>query len=139
MKKWSGRQWAFMCESFFRHQSYVLTVRAFRNKFNLQPRDSIPSRNSLKLCRLWWNYISVQKSLPIANDLFKRCRTPTPLNQNPMRSDRKYAVPLNETIFRDMNIEKRSYLVETGIMKLLFLISRKLIRGKISKKHLLIE
>jgi len=49
MEKWSPQQRAFICERFFITQSYITTIREFRAKFNLNPRDPVPLRNTVKL------------------------------------------------------------------------------------------
>jgi len=49
MEKWLPQQRAFICERFFITQSYITTIREFRVKFNLNPRDPVPLRNTVKL------------------------------------------------------------------------------------------
>jgi len=49
MEKWSPQQRAFICERFFITQSYITIIREFRAKFNLNPRDPVPLRNTVKL------------------------------------------------------------------------------------------
>ncbi len=49
MEKWSAPQRAFVCERFIITNSYIAVIREFRKKYELNPRDPVPSRNTVKL------------------------------------------------------------------------------------------
>ncbi len=100
MEKWSARERAFLCESFFATQSYIKSIHLFCAECKLRPRTPVPSRNSLKMwVQNFHTTASAQKKkLPgcgrIVRTLENANRVREALLTSPTRSGHKHAAAL---------------------------------------------
>ncbi len=160
MERWNAEHRAFACETYFRkNDSYVETIRAFRKKFALNPRDPVPSRNTLNLwVRNFRETASAGKKKPPG--LARSVRTPenaarvqNALVTSPTRSARKQASSLGVSrtsfrrILRDLSFHPYKILITQELkptdygqrLKFAQTMKRKLQSGEIERSNLLIS
>ncbi len=115
MEQWSMEHQTFTCEMFFKNnESYVQTIRLFCLKFDWRPRDSVPSRNTMKLwVKNFLETTSVSKKKPPGS--VRSARTPEntervwqALITSPRRLGVKHAVVLDISRWSFIRIVKDS-------------------------------
>lgn len=101
MDRWQVAHRVFMFKQIFRHGSYSSAVRAFRVHFNLNPKDAVPSRNTVNLwVQNFENTGSVNKKKPPGRKRTVRKqenieRVRESLIKSPSRSGRKHSASLD--------------------------------------------